>query len=113
MAPLALVPNLPLREGGLLKTESSSDDDHWKLNLCVSGSSEPRTCSYFYIFLGDPSEKKQPVSTFSGVSRGSLARSVKSEAKPSPGGFAGSRRLSCLANLGKNIANAFHQPTLF
>ena len=65
------------------------------------------------IFLGDPSEKKQPVSTFSGVSRGSLARSVKSEAKPSPGGFAGSRRLSCLANLGKNIANAFHQPTLF
>ena len=33
-----------------------------------------------------------------------MARSVKSEAKPSPGGFAGSAGLSCFANLGENIA---------
>ena len=41
-----------------------------------------------------------------GVSRGSTARSLKREAKPSPGGFAGSRRLSCFANPWKNIAHA-------
>ena len=59
---------------------------------------------YLYLEIYDTS-----LSAFLGVSRGSMARSVKREAKPSPGGFAGSRRLSCFANLTKNIAHAFQQ----
>ena len=70
-----------------------------------------------FSYFGRPQWRETPcwtsLSSSPSVSRGSMARSVKSEAKPSPGGFAGSRRLSCLANLGKNIANAFQRPTIF
>ena len=58
----------------------------------------------------DEDHKHICFSGWSGVSRGSTARSLKREAKPSPGGFAGSRRLSCFANPWKNIAHASQMP---